>query len=46
MSKQEKIPIEGLLDTIDRNNTKGKHDYAIMLLGTALGLRACDVIAL
>lgn len=41
-----KSDIAKLLDAIDRNSIKGKHDYAIMLLGTVLGLRACDVVAL
>lgn len=41
-----KSDIAKLLDTIDRDSTKGKRDYAIMLLGTVLGLRACDVVAL
>lgn len=41
-----KSDIAKLLDTIDRNSTKGKRDYAIMLLGTVLGLRACDAVAL
>lgn len=34
------------LDTIDRSKVKGKRDYAIMMLGTALGLRPCDVVVL
>ena len=41
-----KADIARLLDTIDRNSVKGKRNYAIMLLGTVLGLRACDVVAL
>lgn len=41
-----KSDIAKLLDTIDRSKAKGKRDYAIMLLGTVLGLRACDVVAL
>lgn len=41
-----KSDIAKLLDTIDRSSIKGKRDYAIMLLGTVLGLRACDVVAL
>lgn len=41
-----KSDIAKLLDTIDRSSTKGKRDYVIMLLGTVLGLRACDVVAL
>lgn len=35
-----------LLDSIDRKTRMGKRNYAIMLLGTVLGLRACDIIAL
>ena len=35
-----------LLDAIDRTTVKGKRDYAIMLLGIVLGLRACDVAKL
>ena len=41
-----KSDIAKLLDTIDRSTVKGKRDYAIMMLGTVLGLRACDVVAL
>ena len=41
-----KSDIANLLDTIDRSTVKGKRDYAIMLLGTVLGLRACDIVAL
>ena len=41
-----KSDIAKMLDTIDRSSIKGKRDYAIMLLGTVLGLRACDVVAL
>jgi len=35
-----------LLDSIDRKTKMGKRNYAIMLLGTVLGLRACDIVAL
>ena len=38
--------IAKLLDAIDRDTVTGKRNYAIMLLGTVLGLRACDVVAL
>lgn len=38
--------IAKLLETIDRSTVKGKRDYAIMLLGIVLGLRACDIVAL
>jgi len=41
-----KTDIAKLLGAIDRSTVKGKRDYAIMLLGTVLGLRACDVVAL
>ncbi len=41
-----KSDIAKLLDAIDRSTVKGKRDYAIMMLGTVLGLRACDVVAL
>lgn len=41
-----KSDIAKLLDAIDRTKVKGKRDYAIMMLGTVLGLRACDVVAL
>ena len=41
-----KSDIAKLLETIDRSKVRGKRDYAIMMLGTVLGLRACDVVAL
>lgn len=41
-----KSDIAKLLDAIDRSSVKGKRDYAVMMLGTVLGLRACDVAAL
>lgn len=41
-----KSDIAKLLDAIDRSQVKGKRDYAIMMLGTVLGLRACDIVAL
>jgi site-specific recombinase XerD len=41
-----KADIAKLLSSIDRTNVMGKRNYAIMLLGTVLGLRACDVVAL
>lgn len=41
-----KSDIARLLDAIDRTSIKGKRDYAVMMLGTVLGIRACDVIAL
>jgi integrase/recombinase XerD len=42
-SKQE---IQSLLAVIDRGNPKGKRDYAIMLIGARLGLRASDILGL
>lgn len=41
-----KSDIAKLLDTIDRTSITGKRDYAAMMLGTVLGLRACDIISL
>lgn len=41
-----KSDIAKLLDTIDRSKARGKRNYAIMMLGTVLGLRACDIVAL
>lgn len=41
-----KDDIAKLLESIDRSTKVGKRNYAIMLLGTVLGLRACDVVAL
>jgi integrase len=38
--------IAKLLDCIDRKTKTGKRNYAVMMLGTVLGLRACDIIAL
>lgn len=35
-----------LLDSIDRNTTKGKRDYAILLLGISTGLRGVDIFKL
>jgi integrase len=42
-SKEE---IRSLLAVIDRGNPKGKRDYAIMLIGARLGLRASDILGL
>ena len=33
-----------LLDSIDRKSKSGKRNYAIMILGAQLGLRACDIV--
>lgn len=41
-----KSDIAKLLDAIDRTSIPGKRNYAIMMLGTVLGLRACDIIKL
>jgi integrase len=38
--------IAAMLGTIDRRTATGKRAYAVMLLGTVLGLRACDIINL
>lgn len=35
-----------LLDSIDRNDPKGKRDYAILMIASHLGLRAVDIINL
>ena len=51
--RQAKLPsvysreeIASLLAVIDRGNPKGKRDYALMLLGARLGLRASDLVGL
>jgi len=41
-----KDEIEKILDIIDRRTQQGKRDYAIVLLGVATGLRACDIMRL
>lgn len=48
--KQTRIPsvwtkeeLGALIDAIDRENPKGKRDYAIILLACVLGLRATDI---
>jgi len=41
-----KANIAKMLETIDRRTVAGKRAYAVMMLGTVLGLRACDVAAL
>lgn len=38
--------IQSLLQVIDRGNPQGKRDYALMLIGARLGLRASDIISL
>jgi integrase len=42
----QKDEIAAMLDTIDRRTAAEKRAYAVMLLGTVLGLRACDIINL
>jgi integrase len=42
----QKDEIAAMLGTIDRRTAVGKRAYAVMLLGTVLGLRACDIINL
>jgi site-specific recombinase XerD len=42
----QKKDIAKMLESIDRTTKSGKRAYAVMILGTVLGLRACDVIAL
>jgi integrase len=42
----QKSEIAAMLGTIDRRTAAGKRAYAVMLLGTVLGLRACDIINL
>lgn len=39
-----KSDIAKLLETIDRSKIKGKRDYAVMMPGTVLGLRTCDIV--
>jgi site-specific recombinase XerD len=41
-----RVEIEQLLAAIDRRSKSGKRAYAAMLLGSELGLRACDVVGL
>ena len=41
-----KEEIAAILDAVDRSQKRGKRDYAIMLLGTVLGLRAIDIVNL
>ncbi|HAX51238.1 tyrosine-type recombinase/integrase [Muricomes intestini] len=35
-----------ILRSIDRNTSRGKRDYCIVLMATKLGIRACDLISL
>ncbi len=51
--RQEQLPralpwstVQAFLDSIDRNTTIGKRDYAMFSLMTTYGLRACDVVTL
>jgi len=38
--------IAAVLNVIDRGTTRGKRDYAIILLAAVTGLRACDIVEL
>ncbi len=38
--------VRRLLEAVDRGNPKGKRDYAMILLASALGMRAGDICAL
>jgi integrase len=38
--------LAAILEAIDRTTAEGKRNYAVMMLGIVLGLRACDVVAL
>ena len=38
--------VEKLLNTIERNDSKGKRDYAMILIAARLGLRASDICSL
>ena len=51
--RQEQLPrslpwptVEAFLSSIDRKSNIGKRDYAMFVLMTTYGLRACDVVAL
>jgi integrase/recombinase XerD len=51
--RQEQLPrslpwstVEAFLGSIDRKSNMGKRDYAMFVLMTTYGLRACDVVAL
>ena len=53
VKRETKVPkvhqadeLGALLEAINRETVEGKRAYAVMLLGTVLGLRACDVVAL
>ena len=41
-----KSDIAKMLDAVDRTSPEGCRDYAVLMLGTVLGLRACDVAAM
>jgi site-specific recombinase XerD len=38
--------IDAVLSAIDRHTPRGKRDYAIIMLGVVMGLRACDIARL
>lgn len=53
MRKDSEIPsaysaedVETLLSSVDRHNSKGKRDYAMILLAARLGLRSSDICGL
>lgn len=45
-SAYTKDEVEKLLGCVDRGNTKGKRDYAMMVLAVRLGLRSSDICGL
>jgi len=45
-SAYSKDEVEKILSCIDRCNTKGKRDYAVLLLAARLGLRSSDISSL
>jgi integrase/recombinase XerD len=51
--RQEQLPralpwptVQAFLHSIDREHAMGKRDYAMFILMTTYGLRACDIVAL
>ena len=40
------LQVQGILSQCDRQTAQGRRDYAILLLLSRLGLRACEVVAL
>lgn len=45
-SAYSKEEVQKLLNSVDRGNSKGKRDYAILLLASRLGIRAGDICSL